>query len=109
MEKKTLYAVAIERLRGYKRIGGKQVFYIKYGTKVSRNHPGWELDVSYLHAKDLTEARFLYSAGNSQELVNFERYRYRGRYIGPMRKIVSIAPAVGFFIENEKTMETSAD
>lgn len=107
--KKVLYAVAIERLRGYKTVNKKRIQYIKIGTKVSRNHPGWEIDISYLHAKDLTEARFLYTAGNNQEIMNYIRYQGCGRYVGPMRKIINIAPAVGFFIENEKTLETVAE
>jgi hypothetical protein len=93
MEKKTLFAVAVERCK----------------RLTKRGNPVWRISVSYLQAMDVTEAQFLYRAGNTQEIVNFEVYCSTNRVSLPMRKVISIGPAVGHFLENEKTGELSAD
>lgn len=91
--KKPLFAVAVERCK----------------RLTKRGNPMWRISISYLQAKDIDEASFLYRAGNTQEIVNCETYFATKRVRLPMRKVISIGLAVGHFVENEKTGEMSAE
>ena len=71
---RTLFAVAIERVVGMH----------------------WTASIEYLHADSIAHARILFTAGNSQPLLN------------RTMKIVAIGPAIGYFVEDNKGMILSA-
>ncbi len=81
---KDLYAVA---LRKAKRIWSK-----KRGRWVLK----WEPDVEYLHATSQQEAKFLFTAGNSDAIVKRRM------------KIVAVGLAINFFVEDQKGLVLSA-
>lgn len=71
---KPLFAIALERVIGMK----------------------WVASIEYLHADNVAHARILFTAGNTQPLLN------------RTMKIVAIGPAIGFFVEDNKGMILSA-
>ncbi len=93
MENDILYSVAIERAKGIHWITRK---------------PLWDIGISYLHAKDQTEAAFKYRAGNTQELMNYELFKSTGKATYPMRKVIAIAPVV-FVLKDEETGQVTTD
>lgn len=85
------------------------VAYMRCVKLNKRSKPVWDIDISYLHAADQTDARFKFSAGNTQELMNDTNYRAYKRVIQlPMRRIIAVAPVV-FVIEDQETGERTAD
>ena len=73
-KKKPLFAVAVEKVVGMK----------------------WVASIEYLHADNVAHARILFTAGNTQPLMNRSM------------KIVAIGPAIGYFVEDNKGMILSA-
>jgi hypothetical protein len=82
---KTLYAVAVEARRYYGIIQGRKRF------------SPWEGDIRYLHADDRNEAAIMFTAAHSQEILS------------KTLRIVDIAIAIGFFVEDEHGDVLSAD
>ena len=56
----------------------------------------WKADIEYLHATSQSEAKFLFSAGNSVALVKRQM------------KIVAVGLAINFFVEDKQGMVLSA-
>ncbi len=95
-EKKILYGAAFARAEGYRMTkGGKRVI-------------NWHVTVSYFHASDTTEASFMFRAGNTQELVNFENFKTYKVVRFPMRRVIAIAPSI-FVFENQDTGEKTVE
>ncbi len=86
------------------------VAYMRAVKLNKRGRPVWDIDTSYLHAIDQTEASFKFRAGNTQELVNNENYQaWRGRFVKlPMRRVIAIAPVV-YVLEDQDSGERSVD
>ncbi len=86
------------------------VAYMRSVKLNKRGRPIWDIETSYLHAVDQTEASFKFRAGNTQELVNNENYQaYRGRFVKlPMRRVIAVAPVV-FILEDQDTGERNVD
>lgn len=82
---KALYAVAVESRRK-----------VQVGPNRFRATP-WEGDIRYLHATDLAEARVMFTAAHSQEILS------------KCMRIVEVALAVGFFAEDDHGDVLSAD
>jgi hypothetical protein len=73
---KLLYAVAVEKFDGRE----------------------WQADIRYLHASSQGEARTMFTAGHSDELIG------RWPHLVATMKVVSIAPAIGVFEEADGTI-----
>lgn len=67
-----------------------------WSKKKARHVIQWRADIEYLHATSQTEARFLFSAGNSAAIVNRRL------------KIVAVGLAINFFVEDKQGMILSA-
>lgn len=71
----------------------KPLFAVAY-MYVKKGH--WETEIEYLHADDAGNARFLFCAGNTMQLLN------------KTMRIVAVGPAVGYFVEDKQGLILSA-
>jgi len=81
---KELYAVAFRR--AHKVWSKKKLRWIQ----------NWKADIEYLHATSQHEARFLFTAGNSAEIVKRRL------------KIVAVGLAINFFVEDKQGLILTA-
>jgi hypothetical protein len=82
---------------------GKDLYAVAFRTahkvwsrKKARHVTQWKADIEYLHATSQHEARFLFTAGNSADILK--------RRI----KIVAVGLAINFFVEDKQGMILSA-
>lgn len=71
----------------------KPLFAVAFRARKKRS---WNIHIEYLHAVDVEEARVLFTAGNSMMLVKRRM------------KIIGIAPAIGFFVEDKQGLVLNA-
>jgi hypothetical protein len=81
---KDLYAVAF------------RAAHKKWSKKKGRWVVQWKADIEYLHATSQSEAKFLFSAGNSVALVKRQM------------RIVAVGLAINFFVEDKQGLILSA-
>lgn len=67
-----------------------------WSKKKARYTVQWKADIEYLHATSQREARFLFTAGNSDAILKRKL------------KIVAVGLAINFFVEDKQGMILSA-